>query len=180
VSEPAALTSLLRSVGAALQRLPRPLAALATVAWMGVITALSAMPAKKVGGHPILSFVWNLGHAPIFGILAACLALCMPRMDGWPRLGRREVVSVLAVVLAFAVFDELHQGRVVGREASVLDLVTDLTGAACMLWIVRFVGRPAARDGDLRSRLALCVLLCACAAALSTWLPVAFDGVGSM
>ena len=170
----------LRALGALLQRLPRPSYALLALGWMGMISGLSSLSGVGRGGPVALGYLFNLGHALLFGLLAAWLALCLPRSGGWPRLARRETLAVLGVVLTFALFDEWRQGHVPGRDASPIDLVTDLTGAACLLWIVAFVARREAGDGGLRLRLALGLAACALAAALATWPPLAVGGAAGL
>lgn len=169
------LVQLLRAVGERLQRLPRSLWSVAALLWMGLIWGLSSLHGVQRTGGVALAYPFNLGHALLFGLLAACWALSLPRAQGWPRISRAAALGVLLAVLGFGILDEWHQAHIPGREASLFDLVTNLTGAACVLWIAAFVPRGEARDGALRLRLALCVLACAAAAALATWPPVSFN-----
>jgi hypothetical protein len=97
----------------------------------------------------------------------------VPRERGWPRLGARETAWVLLPTLAFALLDERLQRAVPGRASSPWDLVTDAAGALALLWVVRHVGSPDARDAGLLARLAAGLAACAAAAALATWPPVA-------
>jgi hypothetical protein len=173
----------LRAVGRVLLGTPRGFAWLPVALWLGVITWLSSRPAgdlKRLGWSELLV---NLGHAPLFGLLAMWTALALPREPiepreaRWPRIDRPGFRLVLAFVLVCGALDELHQylgGR--GRTFSVLDLVTNGTGAVCLLGIAAYVGRPDARSTGLWGRLLLGVLACTGAAALATfgprWLPV--------
>ena len=101
---------------------------LPVVLYCATIFILSAVPAHQMpDGH-----LWRLDkliHAVVYGGLALLLwrALCM----GPPRLGRRgaAVVAILGATL-FGISDEWHQSFVPGRQASVLDAVADLIGAA--------------------------------------------------
>jgi hypothetical protein len=170
---PRVLVAALRAVGAFLQRAPRALALAAATFWMLSIRALSSVPGDRLGHAPALGYVYNLGHAFLYGVLAACWILCLPRERGWPRLGARETAWVLLPTLAFALLDERLQRAVPGRASSPWDLVTDAAGALALLWVVRHVGSPDARDAGLLARLAAGLAACAAAAALATWPPVA-------
>ena len=69
-----------------------------------------------------------------------------------------------------SVVDEWHQSHVPGRDASALDVLTDVTGVACVVWIVAFLGREDATERGLRARFALGLGLCLVAALASTFL----------
>ena len=167
------LVAALRVAGALLQRAPRAVALLAALAWMGAIRALSSLPGDSIAVAPGLGYAFNLGHAFLYGVLAACWILCLPRERGWPRLGAREAAWVLAATLAFAFVDERLQRAVPGRASSAWDLLTDAAGALALLWVVRHVGLERARDAGLVARILAGLALCAAAAALATWPPVA-------
>jgi len=159
----------LRATGRWLQRIPRGRAWIPALAWFGLISALSSLPAAPGGTLGFASLVLNLGHAPLFGVLALLLALSLPRERGWPVLGRREVVLLLFATLLLGTLDELHQHLwSIARDPSLFDVATDVTGAACVLWIASYV-RGAASDGGLSLRLGAGLLLCVLAAALATW-----------
>jgi VanZ family protein len=163
------LLLVLRATGRWLLRLPRPLAALGALGWAGLIWTLSSLEPGAIAERVTLAHgVSNLLHAPEFGMLALLLALCLPRARGWARLDRTTLRAVLALVMLWALLDELHQARTPGRDPSLLDLLTDAAGAASTLWIAAYVGRPDARRGELARRLALCLLACAACAALAT------------
>ncbi len=162
-SRSAALRAL-RRVGGGLQRLPRRLAWIPVLAWVALIWYLSSQSSDDEPSPPWLGFVSNLAHAPLFGLLALWLALLLPREGGWPRLTRWAIAGLLAGVVLYGVADELHQSTVEGRDASLLDIITDGVGAACTLWIVHYVGGSGASEGGLWKRLALGVLACATAA----------------
>ena len=78
---------------------------------------------------------------------------------------------MLLLVAAYGVVDELHQGSTPGRNPSPRDLLTDLCGAACVLWVAAYVISDRAREGGLRARLALGVLGCIGVALLATLMP---------
>jgi VanZ family protein len=158
----------LRAVGRMLQRIPRA-GGLALVAlWLGFITWLSSHPATGAPGPVFRSFLFNSAHAPLFGLLALWMLLCLPRRGGWPVLDRRAAVVVLAAVLLAGIVDEVHQSFTPGRDPSVADLLTDLVGAGCVLWIAHFLTRTTSTEAGLWRRLALGTLACAACGAIAT------------
>lgn len=169
----------LRRVGGALLRLSRPVAALPLAGWAALLWYASSQPPPAVPDPwSVGLFVGNCGHAFAFGILALLVALTLPRAAGWPRLDARGIALALVAVGVYAVVDELHQGLTPGRNPAVPDVVTDLCGAACTLWIAAYVARPDATDAGLARRLALGVLACLACGALASVLPALFPDVG--
>lgn len=160
------VAALARVLGA----LPRPVAGLATAGWMGFIWWLSSGRIRVRPPLPASDFFFNLAHAPVFGFLAALAAVALaprPLPRSWPDPGRRARVAAFAIVMGWAALDELHQAGVAGRSASPLDFLTDAAGAAGVLWIAAYAGRPSAHEQGLRRRLAIAAALCL-AAALTT------------
>ncbi len=156
------------ALGRALQRVPRAGAALLVLGWMALIWSVSSIeygPGNGLLGR--IKFLANLGHAPEFGLLALWLVLLSPRRDGWVVVSAARAWMLWAVSLGYAVVDELHQRSVPGRDATAYDVLTDAVGAACVLWIVRYVGSSGASERGLWKRLALGVLACLLSAALA-------------
>jgi len=174
LARPRGWVGFLRRVGSALLALPAPLIGAACAGWMYLIWSLSKregsdMPAS--GFWPVLA---NTGHAFLFGILCLLLAALVLRPvapGAWPALGPRRILGLLLAVGAYGLVDEWHQSRVPGRAPSLLDLLTDLVGAACVLWIIAYLGRDDAAAGGLRKRLLAGVCASAAAALLGTALP---------
>jgi hypothetical protein len=167
----APLLALFRGIARVLGALPRPLAAALAVAWMGLIWWLSSGPIEVKPPLPASDFFWNLAHAPVFGLLAAFAAVAAaprPLPSSWPDPGRRARLVAFGLVAAWAALDEWHQARVPGRHGSPLDFLTDVTGAACVLWIAAYAGSARAGEGGLRRRLAIGVGACAAAALVTT------------
>ena len=154
----------LRGAGAVLQRWPRGLAWLPVGAWMALIWGLSSQEADHQVRPAWMGWISNLAHAPLFGLLALWLALALPRRDGWPRLDGRSVGVLVLFVGLWGVVDELHQSTVPGRDATLPDVLTDLVGAACTLWIAAYVGSGQASEGGLWKRLGLGISACSLAA----------------
>jgi len=102
---PARAVRLLCAAGDALARAPRALGALCAAGWGAFIWYLSGGPPPDVPATPLFSFIFNLAHAPLFGVLALLAALALPRAAprGWPRLSRDARLGVVSLVLLYAV-----------------------------------------------------------------------------
>ena len=168
----------LRRIGRALLGAGRGWVAALLLTWMLMIWSLSALSLSSGGERSFLMGVLgNLVHAPLFGLLALwALPLLPRRADGWPRLARAHFGAVVLGVALSGLVDEWHQSHVSGRTPSLLDLLTDCTGAACVLAIAAYLGRPQASWRGLRARLALALALCVAAAALSSVGPASWPG----
>ena len=105
--------------------------------YMGVIYFLSSLKLDLgESEYPkIWSFLGNLFHCPLYAGLAATLLLGFrrpgPERDHLPP---RAALTALAVLIAYGIFDELHQSWS-GRNPSVLDVITDLMGGL-LAWLV--------------------------------------------
>lgn len=155
-----------------LARLPRPLAGAAAAGWMLLIWWLSSGPIGIEPVVPLQDFVWNLAHAPTFGLLAVLLARAVagPRLAaGWPRGALPPLLLAWLLVAAWAGLDEWHQARVPARTGSGWDFLTDVTGAAAALGLVHYAARADASGRGFARRLALALAACAVAAAAATW-----------
>ena len=167
----APLVVALRWAGLVLLRAPRPLV------WGFVILHASGiwmLSSVSDVGPEVDSWIWsvlgNAAHAPLFGILGLFLAGAIFREErGWARLTPATVLAVLALVGGYGALDEWHQSFVPGRHPSPFDLVTDLVGGACVLWIVAYLGAPGRSERGLYVRLGLGVLLCFASAALASF-----------
>jgi hypothetical protein len=163
----------LRAVGAALQsRISRPSGWVLAGLVFCALQLASAHPGSPPSGSSWLRFlnglISNGGHAFAYGVVAFCAALGMPRRDGWPSLGTTARRALLLGVFVAGLVDELHQAIVPARNFSVLDLLTDVVGAAVTLAVIAYVGRSDARAAGLRARLWLGCGACLAAALLAT------------
>jgi hypothetical protein len=182
------LLNALRALGALLLCVSRRRAAVPIALWTALIWGLSSLSTRGIGTLGRITFLGNLGHAPLFGLLALWFALALPReataprrarapRGGWPRADRAGRARVLAAVALWGFGDELHQHLAgLGRDFSLFDLATDLVGAAATLAIVEYAGRDGASERGLWGRLALGALACVAAAALATWGPAGLPG----
>ena len=159
---------LLKRIESALLGFPRWLAWTLLCLWIALILALGAQPSSRVG-VPRLGFFFNLAHSVLYGLLALWLVLGLHRSEGrWPSPSSARRRCVLLAALTVGLVDEIHQASVPGRDASVLDLVTDLAGASSAWMLI------CSRTGEGRVStrlLALAVLSCGLAALLATLLP---------
>ena len=173
----------MRRTGHVLLALPWLLMGAACAAWMVLIWLLSAREGSGLPAAGLWPIVANAGHAFLFGTLALLLAAVHLRSDTrgapgapgrsstWPELTRGKIAGLLVAVGAYGLVDEWHQSLVPGRGPSALDVLTDLVGAGCVLWIIAYLGRADACGNGLRARLLACIAACVGAAAVSTALP---------
>ncbi len=141
---------------------------LPALGWMGLIWLLSSIeqgPGNGLLGR--IQFFANLAHAPEFGLLCLWLLLLLPRRDGWVELTSRRCWAVWGATISYAIVDEIHQRSVRGRDSTPFDVLTDGIGAACVLWIVRYVGTAEASERGLWRRLGIGSIACAASAFLS-------------
>ena len=109
---------------------------LPVVAWAGLIFALSSIPDLGTGLG-----TWDLvlrkgAHAAEFAVLGFLLLRA---------LGREAVA--LALGIAYAASDELHQHFVPGRQGSVLDVLLDSFGVAAGVYAARKLRRFRLQSG---------------------------------
>lgn len=164
----------LRAAGRGLLALPRAPRVAALLAWIGLIAWLGGRSSSVGRGSWGWSYVYNLGHAFLYGLLALWLVLAASGR-GWPALTRGRALAALAAVLALGACDELRQATVPGRDSSVLDVATDVAGAAGVLATIAYLGRRDAREGGLALRLGLAALASLAAALVATALPAWVD-----
>jgi len=161
----------LRSAGRPLARLPRLASCAVALVWMVFIWNLSSHGMRDVPHSLFWRITGNLAHAPLSGILSLwtllALAPAAPRAP-WPRVGRREALLCLVLVALYGVVDEWHQSLTPGRQSSPRDVVTDVVGAACVIWVAAYVTAPRASELGVRVRLALGVVACSAAALLAS------------
>jgi hypothetical protein len=143
-------------------------AVLAT-AWYGVIFTLSSNPGTGRPGPIAGGWILNTGHALLFGLLALWILLAFPRDGAWPRVRPAGGALLLGLVAALGALDEWHQSTVPGRSTSLTDVLTDLTGAACVLWTCAVASRAAADERGVRRTLAWGVVACCAAGGLATY-----------
>lgn len=119
------------------------------LAYMAAIFALSSIPdtitpetSLERALHWVSPGFQNLLHIPLFGGLAWCWQW---GLRGWIHNDTRRIAVALALTLAWAILDELHQTTVPGRFGSLTDILLNALGAVLALaWTVR-------RDRLLRS-----------------------------
>jgi len=159
----------------------RLLALLAALAWAAMIHRLCTGTRVPVGPwFPAAPFLYNLAHAPLFGLLSALLGVALrPAVSGPVTAGRRwrhalasvpgpahatrgAWLAAAALALGYGVAIEWLQAAVPGRHASGLDVLTDAVGALAVPW--------ALASGRLFGpRTVVAILVASVAAALATW-----------
>lgn len=110
------------------------------VAWAALIFGLSSVPdlGTGLGGWDLL--LRKIAHAGEYAILAALLVRAL-RRPGW----------AIALGIAYAISDEVHQSFVPGRQGAVLDVLIDsvgvVVGAIVAVRILRWRDEPSDQDG---------------------------------
>ena len=81
---------------------------------------------------------YSILHVPLYGILAFLLYF------GFNSSGLPRFLLPGSIALVVAIADEIHQSFVPGREASVTDVLLDLTGIVIAFLVIRKVysGKP--------------------------------------
>ena len=99
---------------------------LPAVAWAAVIFTLSSIPSLSTGLGTWDTILRKGAHLTEYAVLGALL---------YRALGREPLA--LAVGLAYAATDELHQHFVHGRHASPVDVAIDAVGVAAgmLVWL---------------------------------------------
>ena len=93
-------------------------------AFMGLLYFLSSRADLVIASPP----GWDkVLHAAAYAILAGLAIRAFH--GGLGRLALWPTVFALLLTVAYGMLDEIHQSRVAGRDASVLDWVADVTGA---------------------------------------------------
>lgn len=114
--------------------------------WLALIFGLSSIPDLKPPG-PSVSGTDKIFHAGEYALLGALLGRALGlRRDGiW--LGA-------ALGLGIGILDELHQGRVPGREMDPFDALADMVGAAlgCCAWVWLTRRRQAPKEATRNER----------------------------
>lgn len=164
----------LRAAGEVLLAQPRLLAWLAPVAWAFVIFRLSSSDGalEDLPVLPFQGFIWNFAHTVVFGLLALLLVPVAPRRSiagrPWTALTGVGALWTVLLVTLYGFTDELHQSTVPGRDASLLDVLSDGVGAASVMVVVLYLGRQQTRPGGLRARFLGAAVACAAAAGVAT------------
>ncbi|MFT7678865.1 MAG: hypothetical protein ACI8QC_002862 [Planctomycetota bacterium] len=171
------LVGILHRAGRVLLRLKLPWSLVPPALWVLLIWLASEFAGAPAGARGLFFKVLGNGmHAFEFGILTL-LALPLARrqalaegghIGNWVCLARPQALGILAFALVCAVTDEVHQIWVPGRVGSAFDVLTDVTGAGCVLWIASYLAREDADEAGLRRRLGLGILACTAAACIST------------
>jgi VanZ family protein len=109
------------------------------LALMALIFAFSAQPDLNTGLGVWDTIVRKVAHMTEYGLLW---------WAWWRALGYRHAGPAVAITLAYAASDELHQHFVRGRHATPRDWLIDAAGVAIAMLAVRVVRRRrAARAG---------------------------------
>jgi len=109
---------------------------LPVVAWAGLIFALSSVPDLGTGLGTWDLVLRKVAHAAEYAVLGFLLLRAVGRET-----------AALALGIAYAASDELHQHFVPGRQGSVLDVLLDSVGVAAGVYAVRKLSRFRLQSG---------------------------------
>lgn len=116
-------------------------------AYMAMIFFLSEFP----GRHGIEPSNWlgpvmlNLLHVPLYAGLSWLWKFAT---DSLPARKTAINLVIFAVSMLYGMSDEWHQMYVIGRDASILDLVLDGAGIWLGIWLFDRYGVPAKQSAD--------------------------------
>ncbi len=122
------------------------------VIWMAVIFVLSSQSSLPRGPDPIVEIIMRkLAHVSEYALLALLIARAL---EGWTTLSRGAMIRALALTVAYAVTDEIHQEFVPLRTSAPTDVVVDTAGAFIALALLRLralSGRSRKTSSDSHS-----------------------------
>ena len=113
--------------------MPRTLARLLALAWMGLIYYLSDQP--SFGVEELFFAQDKVAHAIVFGILAVLYLLSMQRSANV--YGLHQLWIAIGLTAAYGILDELHQAFVPDRTPDVWDVVADTIGGLIAVYLAR-------------------------------------------
>lgn len=165
-----------RLIGTVLVSQARILSWLPPLAWAALIFFLSS-DVRSLGGIDLGAFgslLGNLAHPGAFGILALLVVPVFGRTTGphglrWTKLTPANGVWIVALVAIYGMSDEIHQSTVEGRDASLLDWLSDCVGAYFVVRVVLYLGRSDANGRGLRRWLLAGIAASLASAGLATW-----------
>ena len=168
------MAAFLRAVAAKLRGVHPAFGAVLVVIWIAILWSLSERPPSVVThGSPSLAWFWNFSHAPAYGALALWLSIATRGRGAALVPTKRAAFWIVSFAVVHGVVDELHQSTVPGRDASVLDIVTDLCGSSTVVAVL-FTAHAASEARALVRAALLGLGACILAGALATFVPVYF------
>lgn len=102
----------------------------AVVVWIAIQLTLTSLPGAAIPvsiNHPV---DW-IGHCGLYGGLGFLITR-VASLHGWPR---RNLIIAAVLISLGAALDELHQLFIPGRDAEVLDWLSDTIGAIAGLTV---------------------------------------------
>ena len=108
---------------------------------MLLLYLLSARSDSMLSSPP----VWDkLLHAGAYALLAGLSIRAFH--GGLGRLAPWPTVFALLLTIAYGLLDEIHQSRVAGRDASMLDWLADIVGAGLSVVVLRILASRSKRS----------------------------------
>ena len=165
-----------RLLGTVLVTQPRLLSWLAPFSWAALIFVLSSGQ-PSLGGFDLGAFggfLMNLAHPGVFGVLALLLIPLFGRRKGphglrWTAISPVGALWLVALVSLYGFTDEVHQSMVEGRDASLLDSLSDAVGAYFVVRVTLYLSREDANTAGLLRWLLAGLATSVASAGLATW-----------
>ena len=107
----------------------------------GIITLILAIEIFLFSNIPIIiqsETKLNLSIIYHFGIFFMFSFFLLMSIKGNNKINQKEVFLVLAISILYAISDEIHQIFVIGRIASLKDILIDSIGSLCSMIIYFF------------------------------------------
>ena len=168
------MSAFVRALVARLRGVHPAFGAVLLVIWIALLWSLSERPPNIVThGSPSLAWFWNFSHAPAYGALALWVAIATRPRGAVLVPTARAAFWIVAFAVVHGVVDEIHQSIVPGRDASVLDIVTDLCGSWTVVAVL-WTAHAAAGTRSVVRALLLGLRACILAGAVATFVPALF------
>ncbi|WP_440170057.1 VanZ family protein [Bacillus sp. Brlt_9] len=76
-------------------------------------------------------YLHKMSHFIFFGMLTLCLF--------WGNKGVKKFILKFVLIFGFALIDEIHQFFIVGRSGRLADVIFDMFGVMCFLFLITIV-----------------------------------------
>jgi VanZ family protein len=171
------MSAFVRALVGRLRAVHPAIGAALVVGWIALLWSLSERPPNlATQGSPSLAWFWNFSHAPAYGALALWLAIATRARGKVLVPTLRAAFWIVSFAVVHGVVDELHQSVVPGRDASVLDILTDLCGSSTVAFVLWTTHAAAGTRSVARAAL-LGLAACILSGAVATFVPYLFPEI---
>lgn len=125
---------------------PRPTSiALRALPALALMVAIFALSSQSQTGSDFPEWARVVAHFGEYALLAGLWLWALA-----PSLGRQGVYVAVAISVAYAISDEIHQGFVPGRDSDPVDVLVDCAGIATALALARIGAHRGASNSRRR------------------------------